>query len=162
MQWEGKWELIHGIPYAMTPASSIQHQTISHKIDVALAKSLEECEHCQALLPVDWKIDNRTTVQSDNLVVCDKPEGQYQSSPSVLIFEILSKSTATKDKNTKYRLYGEEGVKNYIIIDPKGQVAKVYKLQNGKIIKVMDATDENCNFDLGKCQITFDFSTIWS
>jgi hypothetical protein len=52
-QWEGRWELIRGIPYAMSPAPTIQHQTISHNIAVALAKSLEGCEHCQALLPVD-------------------------------------------------------------------------------------------------------------
>ena len=162
VQWEGKWELIHGIPYAMSPAPTIQHQAISHKVDVALAKSLEQCEHCQALLPVDWKIDNSTTVQPDNLVVCDKPEGQYLTKAPALIMEILSKSTASKDQNTKFRLYQEEGVKHYIIIDPKEQVAKVYQLQEGKFIKVMDATNESCNFDLGKCQITFDFATIWA
>jgi Uma2 family endonuclease len=162
MQWEGKWELIHGIPYAMSPAPSIQHQTISHKIDVALAKSLEECEHCQALLPVDWKIDNSTTVQPDNLVVCEKPEGQYLTKAPALIFEILSKSTASKDQSTKFRLYEEEGVKHYIIVDPKEQVAKVYQLQNGKFIKVLDATDECCDFDLGKCQIAFEFASIWA
>ncbi len=162
LQWEGKWELIHGIPYAMSPAPTIQHQTISHKIAVALAKSLEECEHCQALLPVDWKIDNTTTVQPDNLIVCGKPEGQYLSKAPVLIFEILSKSTEAKDKNTKFRLYEEEGVKHYIITDPKEHVAKVYRLHHGKYIKVLDATDEICHFDLGKCQITFEFATIWA
>ena len=97
VQWEGKWELIHGIPYAMSPFPSIQHQAISHKIDVALAKSLEGCEHCQALLPVDWKIDNCTTVQPDNLVVCGKPEGQYLTITPTLIFEVLSPATASKD-----------------------------------------------------------------
>jgi len=161
VQWEGRWELIHGIPYAMSPAPTIQHQTVSHKIAVALAKSLEQCQHCQALLPVDWKVDNSTTVQPDNLVVCEKPEGQYLTKAPALIFEVLSKSTATKDQNTKFRLYEEEGVKHYIIVDPKEQVAKVYQLQNGKFIKVMDATDESCDFDLGKCQITFEFSAIW-
>ncbi|MFK5950790.1 MAG: Uma2 family endonuclease [Methylococcales bacterium] len=161
VRWEGRWELIHGIPYAMSPAPSIQHQIISHKIDVALAKSLKGCEHCQALLPVDWKINNSTTVQPDNLVVCEKPEGQYLTKAPSIIFEILSKSTAKKDQNTKFRLYEEEGVKYYIIVDPKDQVAKVYQLQNGKFVKVLGATDENCNFDLGKCQVKFDFSTIW-
>ncbi len=162
VQWEGKWELIHGIPYAMSPAPTIQHQAISHKIDVALARSLEQCEQCQALLPVDWKIDNSTTVQPDNLVVCEKPEGQYLTKAPVLIFEILSKSTATKDQNTKFRLYQEEGVKHYIIVDPSEQLAKVYQLQSGKFIKMLDATNESCDFDLGKCKIAFEFSTIWA
>ncbi len=162
LQWEGKWELIHGIPYAMSPAPTIQHQAISHKIAVALAKSLEQCEHCQALLPVDWKINNNTTVQPDNLIVCEKPKGQYLSKAPALIFEILSKSTEAKDKRTKFRLYEEEGVKHYIITDPKEQVSKVYRLHNGKYIKVLDATDESYQFDLGKCQITFEFATIWA
>ncbi len=162
MQWEGKWELIHGIPYAMSPVPTIQHQAISHKIDVELARPLEQCGQCQALLPVDWKIDNSTTVQPDNLVVCEKPEGQYLTKAPVLIFEILSKSTATKDQNTKFRLYQEEGVKHYIIVDPSEQLAKVYQLQSGKFIKMLDATNESCDFDLGKCKIAFEFSTIWA
>lgn len=28
-RWEGQWELIDGIPYAMSPASNIRHQDIS-------------------------------------------------------------------------------------------------------------------------------------
>ena len=32
VQWEGRWELINGIPYAMTPAPSVKHQLISQNI----------------------------------------------------------------------------------------------------------------------------------
>ncbi len=95
-------------------------------------------------------------------MVCEKPEGQYLTKAPALIFEILSKSTASKDQNAKFRLYEEEGVKHYIIVDPKKQVAMVYQLQNRKFIKLLDATNERCDFDLGKCKITFDFSNIWA
>lgn len=162
VQWEGRWELIHGIPYAMTPAPTIQHQSISHKIDVALAESLKECEECQALLPVDWKVDEDTVVQPDNLVVCGKVEGAYLSKAPVLIFEILSKSTTTKDNTTKFNIYEREGVTHYVIVDPKEQLARVYSLREGRYIKVMDATHESCDFDLEKCRIAFDFSKIWA
>jgi Uma2 family endonuclease len=160
--WEGRWELIYGIPYAMTPAPTIQHQSISHKIAAALAESLKECDECQALLPVDWKVDDDTVVQPDNLVVCGKAEGAYLTKAPVLIFEILSKSTATKDKTTKFSIYEREGVSHYVIVDPKEQLAKVYSLHDGRFIKVMDATDESCEFDLDKCRIVFDFSEIWA
>jgi len=30
--WEGDWELIYGVPYAMAPAPMIKHQAISSKI----------------------------------------------------------------------------------------------------------------------------------
>jgi hypothetical protein len=68
--WEGRWELIRGIPYAMSPAPSIKHQRISNNIAWQLKSLLMNCSECQALLPVDWKIDEKTTVQPDNLVIC--------------------------------------------------------------------------------------------
>lgn len=36
--WQGSWELIQGIPYAMSPAPSIAHQEISSKIHANLFK----------------------------------------------------------------------------------------------------------------------------
>ena len=30
--WEGKWELIYGVPYAMSPAPILKHQKIGNKI----------------------------------------------------------------------------------------------------------------------------------
>lgn len=161
VQWEGRWELIHGIPYAMTPAPGIEHQSISSNIGWLLKEALSDCEECQPLLPVDWKIDEDTVVQPDNLVICGKAEGAYLNKAPELIFEILSKSTAYKDKNTKFDLYEREGVRHYIIVDPGEQLAKVYRLHEGSYIKVMDATDEYLEFDLGKCRINFDFSRIW-
>ena len=60
--WEGDWELIYGIPYAMAPAPMIKHQQISNKIARHIwMRHLEACETCQALLPVDWKISNETS-----------------------------------------------------------------------------------------------------
>jgi Uma2 family endonuclease len=162
MQWEGRWELIRGIPYAMTPAPSIRHQQISQQIAIVLDDALSECKRCLALLPVDWKIDEDTVVQPDNLVICHKAGGAYLSKAPALIFEILSESTASKDKNTNFHLYEREGVRHYVIVDPREQLAKVYSLHEGKYIKVMDATDESCEFDLGKCLIIFDFSRIWA
>ena len=104
--WKGDWELIGGIPYAMSPAPLITHQTISNNIAWQLKELLQECTMCQALLPVDWKIDEETVVQPDNLVICDQPENEaYLTKAPILIFEILSKSTAHKDRTTKFNLY---------------------------------------------------------
>lgn len=33
--WEGKWELIDGIPYAMSPAPRIEHQEVSSKYQLS-------------------------------------------------------------------------------------------------------------------------------
>lgn len=160
LHWEGRWELIHGIPYAMTPAPTVEHQHISSKIDRQLGDLLDNCEHCHALLPVDWKITEDTVVQPDNLVICFPPEGTYISKTPALIFEILSKSTAQKDQQTKYKIYQQEGVKYYVIVDPGERIAKVFELASGKFHKLIDASDETVSFDLGDCEIQFDFGKV--
>ena len=161
-EWEGKWELIYGIPYAMAPAPTIRHQTVSNKIAWQLQELLKECNKCQALLPVDWKIDDTTVVQPDNLVICHNPhKAAYLKKAPKIIFEILSESTAFKDKNLKYELYEKEGVAYYIIVDPQDDIAKVYKLQNGYYIKQCDAYKDIVTFQLKECSFNFDFSLIW-
>jgi len=160
--WEGDWELIYGIPYAMSPAPMIKHQLISNKIAWQLQESLKDCQKCQALLPIDWKIDEETVVQPDNLVICHTPnlEAYIKKAPKI-IFEVLSKSTASKDKNLKYDLYEQEGVNYYVIVDPKESIAKVYRLQDGRYIKVCDAYEDVVAFELKECSFEFDFKKIW-
>jgi len=64
--WEGRWELIDGIPYAMSPKPGILHQKVSNNIAAELKNLLEDCNECVALLPVDWKISDDTILQPDN------------------------------------------------------------------------------------------------
>jgi len=161
--WEGDWELINGIPYAMAPAPMIKHQAISNKIAWQLQDLLKECKICQALLPIDWKVDDSTIVQPDNLVICHEPEYETHiiKAPK-MIFEILSKSTAQKDLHLKYDLYEQEGVRYYIIVNPEDNVAKVYTLNDqGKYMIIADAHNESVDFDLEHCQFIFDFTKIW-
>lgn len=41
LEWEGKWELIGGIAYAMSPTPIIKHQEISYSIASQLHKKLK-------------------------------------------------------------------------------------------------------------------------
>ena len=161
-KWEGRWELIDGIPYAMSPMATPKHQRISSKIDWQLNELFKSCKKCKAYLPVDWKVDENTVVQPDNLVLCyeidDKP---YITKAPTIVFEILSKSTALKDINTKYQIYEKEGVKFYIIVDPMSESAKVFKLVDYRYVKLADATNDRVDLVLDECKIEFDFSLIW-
>lgn len=162
--WEGNWELIAGYPYAMAPAPMIKHQSISNKIARVLDVALEDCEKCQALLPVDWKIAEDTVVQPDNSVICHEPAQEaYITKAPRIIFEVTSKSTEKKDTTVKFDLYEQEGVKYYIIVSPSDTVAKVYGLKDGRYVKMCDATDETVSFELAECsqKLAFDFSKIW-
>jgi Uma2 family endonuclease len=161
VHWDGRWELLDGIAYAMTPAPSIDHQRISQKIARLLDEALENCEECVALLPVDWKITEDTVVQPDNLVVCYQPTGSYLTKAPALIFEVLSPSTRSKDENIKFRLYQAEGVLYYCLVDPDEKVIKIFRLKDGHYIKQADATTETFQFDLSKCLIEFNCSRVW-
>ncbi|MFW5443125.1 MAG: Uma2 family endonuclease [Methylococcaceae bacterium] len=164
LSWEGNWELIDGIPYAMSPAPSLKHQGISQKIAVQLEMALTHCQQCQALLPVDWKIDEDTVVQPDNLIVCGEIEGNFLTRAPRLIVEILSLSTAKKDKTTKYHLYEREGVLFYLIVDPENKLVTIYDILQGHYVMRLETRNESVEFDLGgveNCNIKLDFSKIW-
>ncbi len=161
-KWEGKWELVGGIAYNMSPAPTTKHQRISQKIGWLLETALKDCARCKALLPVDWKIDDDTVVQPDNLVVCDEDmEGAYITKAPLVIFEILSKSTAAKDTGLKFELYEKEGVKYYVIVNPDDSVAKLFLLREGRYIKEGDFDRQSYRFETPDCGFDFCFDKIW-
>jgi len=162
VQWEGRWEIIRGIPYAMAPLPSKKHQRLSQKIAHRLEELLKNCPRCSAYLPLDWQITEDTVVQPDNLVVCDEnEEDDILLVPPVLVFEILSPSTSRKDRTLKYQLYQEAGVTYYCIVDPETQSAEVFVLRESEYRAVEDSQEGKINFDLGPCSIAFDFREIF-
>jgi Uma2 family endonuclease len=161
-QWEGRWELIEGIAYAMTPLPSIKHQSISHKIAEHLGFLLKNCKKCTPMLPVDWKINDETILQPDNSIICYPLEDvNFITKAPTVIFEILSPSTATKDKIIKYEIYQEQKVKYYIIVDPKTNSADILELKDNNYQKMLSTNNDKFSFDLEECVIDFDFSLIW-
>ena len=159
--WEGRWELIEGIAYAMSPMAMPSHQYTSGIISQILNEELQNCKKCKAFLPLDWHISEDTIVQPDNLVLCYKPTKSYITKPPKIIFEVVSKSTIKKDEVIKYELYEKEGVEYYILVYPDENYAKVFKNSFGRFVKVLDATDETYIFEIDECKIKFDFSKIW-
>jgi Uma2 family endonuclease len=131
-----RWELIHGIPYSMSPAPSRMHQQVS----LAFVRIMDEflrdksCELYYAPLDVrlpeagEAEETNATVVQPDIFVVCDshKLDDRGCSGPPDFIIEIMSESTAAKDMNEKLFLYESHGVKEYWIVDIWDKTIKTY------------------------------------
>jgi len=160
--FEGKWEIIDGIAFAMSPAPMKNHQRISNNIAWALKDFLKDCERCEAYLPIDYKVSDTTILQPDNSVLCDDSlDAPYITKAPLIIFEILSKSTAMRDMNIKYEIYQNEGVKYYIIVNSDDSMAKLYKLSKGKYIKEGDFDKQKYTFEIEDCHLEFDFSKIW-
>ena len=160
-QWEGRWELIEGIPYAMAPAPGITHQRVSQRIAAQLETALADCAACMALLPVDWRIDEATVVQPDHVVVCDRPLREYLTRPPTLVVEILSPATAIKDRETKLRIYEREGVRWYLLVDPQLRQVKVFHWHEGRYAKWADEETGTVELDLGPCPLRLDCGRFW-
>jgi len=129
-----RWEIIAGEAYAMTPAPSIQHQRISRHLISLFDRFFKgsECEPFEA--PTDVVFDLQNVVQPDLLVVSDKSkitEKNIQGAPD-LIVEILSPSTALKDKREKRALYERFGVREYLIVYPAEELVERLSLADGR------------------------------
>jgi Uma2 family endonuclease len=161
-QWEGKWELIEGMPYAMSPAPIPAHQRVSLLLSFQFETALKTgCKKCKTYIPLDWKITEDTIVQPDLLIVCDKIEKKFLDFPPVLIVEILSPATAAKDRGLKMEIYQSQKVKYYLIADPQFKKLEVYQLLNEKYEPVSinpDAYIFNLNEE---CSAEVNFSDIW-
>jgi Uma2 family endonuclease len=162
IQWEGNWELINGIPYAMTPAPSKKHQELSLGIASQLKQLLALCKNCHVYQAVDWQITEDTVLQPDVLVVCgDDPEDIKLTIPPELVFEILSPSTTRKDRVLKYQFYREAGVKYYCLVSPEAGGAEVFVLRDQEYQEADDFSGGKITFDLGPCGIAFDFNEVF-
>jgi len=161
-KWEGRWELIQGVPVAMSPLPTPQHQTVGGNLHMIFKQALKDrCGHCKAFPPIDWKISEDTVVQPDFLVVCNKISKAYLDFPPVLVAEILSPSTAIKDRNAKFSIYEAQKVKYYLILNPISKKLEVYMLVNDTYQLVV-VTPESWNFEIHDgCSITVSFSELW-
>jgi Uma2 family endonuclease len=163
VHWEGKWELIEGHPIAMSPTPVPAHQRAASEIrtELTLALRKAKCKNCRAYDPLDYKIAEDTILVPDILIVCGVIKKKYLDFPPLLVVEILSPSTALKDRHTKYELYQQQGVKYYLIADTDKKTIEVYELKE----KVYELQSEagHYNFILAAdCSVTPDFSNVFN
>jgi len=130
-------ELIDGVIYYMSAPTSV-HQIIASKLFAKVNNYIEgKGGKCLPLIsPVDVRLDcdDKTMVQPDLLILCDKDKLRrwgIMGAPD-FVLEVLSESTRRKDSIKKLEKYADAGVKEYWIIDPKYKKLLVY-----------DFTDDN-------------------
>lgn len=135
---EGRWELIDGELFDMSPAPATDHQRVLLHLSRQVADFLDdrECEVFFApfdvLLPEGDESEDEivTIVQPDLSVVCDpnKIETHGCRGAPDWIVEILSPSTAGKDNIRKRELYERHGVREYWLVHPVDRLVTVYRL----------------------------------
>ena len=61
-------------------------------------------------------------------------DGYWYGAPD-LVIEVLSPSTAYRDRRTKFNPYQQYGVGEYWLADPEGEYFEVYVLENGSFAR---------------------------
>ena len=163
VHWEGRWELIDGHPIAMSPLPIPKHQRITIEIASVFLSALKKsgCKECKVYDPLDYKIKEDTIIQPDVLIVCEKINKAFLDFPPALVVEVLSPSTAIRDRHTKYEIYQQQGVRYYLIVDLDKNAIEIYSLQNSSYVLQNPNTENEFDFMLHEgCAITVDFKEL--
>jgi Uma2 family endonuclease len=124
-----RYELIHG-ELLVSPAPRRRHQQVLgefyallYNYLAPLGRRLQLC-----LSPADITWDDETLVQPDVFVVSEsETSGEWSSVKTLLLaIEVLSPSTARADRVLKRRLYQQQGVATYWIVDADSASVEVW------------------------------------
>jgi Uma2 family endonuclease len=163
-QWEGHWEVIEGIPYAMSPAPVPRHQFISGNIfrEFSLSLRNKNCS-CKPYMPLDYVVKDDTIVQPDFLVVCKEINKKFLDFTPSLVVEILSPATALKDRNNKFNIYEAQKIPYYLIVDIDKKEIEIYRLtENGKYVLEIFSPGLPYTFQLDSdCSVDVALPDIW-
>ncbi len=162
MTWEGRWELINGIPFSMSPMANISHQRVAGNAFLAFSAALENCHDIYVYQPLNYRISETTVFEPDMPVCRGAMEGFFITGTPLLILEVLSKSTEAKDRVVKYAAYEAESVQYYLMADPRNRTLEAYKLQGVEYEKIFEGGSGTVTFDFGEvCAATIDVARLW-
>ena len=129
-----RWELLRG-ELIMVPGPNTAHQRITLNLVRFLSAFVEENALGEVFIsPYDVVLSRTNVLQPDLLFVSSDQqsiitEANIQGAPA-LVVEVISPSTASKDRELKRRIYAEHGVSEYWLVDPDARTISVMSLQD--------------------------------
>ena len=138
LAYDQRYEVIKGVVYGVHPPTP-RHQAISRTLMYCLQSftesyALGEVYYApvHVLLPCPESLvqPDLLFISKTRLDIVHPGEGIY-GAPD-LIIEVLSPSDWRKDREEKFALYAETGVREYWMVDPKRSHIEVYILRDGQ------------------------------
>lgn len=159
-RWQGDWELWEGIPVAMSPSPSREHQRAAFQVAYILRQAIEraKCQSCEVLYEIDWIVSAQTVVRPDVLVTCDSGESLHIEHPPQFIAEVLSESNVDHDLVHKKRLYEEQGVRYYLVVDTREKSWTLFLNEDGFQEKTWP---DPLTLELGECQVEISWASLF-
>lgn len=127
-----RYEVLEGRLH-VTPAPSSYHQLVSRRIQF-LFYELERAGHGQIYnAPIDLLIPGADPAQPDLVYVTAEQEELItkrgiEGVPE-LVVEILSPSTAKRDRVDKLHIYRKAGVRRYLLVDIEARTLEILRLE---------------------------------
>lgn len=144
---ERRVELIDGVIYDMTaPYTTHQYAVgeLYNQIRNFIKKKGGSCMPFVSPIDVQLDCDNKTMVQPDVLILCDRSKllrRCIMGAPDFII-EILSPSTKKKDAHLKLHKYREAGVREYWMVDLEKERVLVYFFEQDELPTIYGADME--------------------
>lgn len=160
-------ELIDGVIYDMASPIGI-HQLIVLELGTLFRNYIRDrkgqCIPFVSPIDVQLDMDNKTIVQPDVLILCDRNKrknGRIYGAPDFIV-EVLSPSTRKKDMIKKLSKYQTAGVKEYWIVDTKEKKVIVYSnmTPEAKDITIYPA-ESKIPVGIYEGEYMVDFAEIW-
>jgi len=137
---EERYEYIDGEIYLMSSPRTLHQETLG-ELYVIFYNWFKGKECRPMLAPYDITLrrsaDDINVVQPDLMVICDLEENlnekDYYMGVPVLVVEIISESTRSKDLVKKLNLYMSTGVREYWIVNPLNREVCVYLFEDNDI-----------------------------
>ena len=127
-------EKINGQEVLMSPRPATRHAITAGNIYHIFRRFLKG-KRCKTFIEPDVFLDENNNFVPDVLIVCDRGKIKYNGIHGApdLVVEVLSASTAARDKGIKKAAYEKAGVKEYWIADTASKSVEVYHLRNGRL-----------------------------
>ena len=147
-------ELHDGFIKLMSPAPNFYHQDISGNLSFELMKFLKN-KKCKVIAaPFDVRFPKKnskgnktifTVVQPDISVICDlsKLDKRGCLGAPDMIVEIVSPSNVERDIEEKFKIYEENGVREYWIAFPETKMLHVFLLDKDEKYKLVGMYSKN-------------------
>jgi len=136
-----RYELLDG-DILVSPAPTVLHQWVAANLEFILQSHVRR-HHLGVVLasPIDVVFGEgnvREVVQPDILFISNErrriiSDKEIQGAPDLLI-EVLSESTAERDRGYKKTLYGRYGVCEYWLADPQARTINVYAIRGEDLV----------------------------
>ncbi|OAT80709.1 hypothetical protein A6M21_13255 [Desulfotomaculum copahuensis] len=136
MPEDRRYELIEGEFY-LVPSPSVIHQRIAANLEAILRDYVREKDCGEVLFaPLDVVLSGQDVVQPDIMFISQERSGivtdaNIQGAPD-LVVEVLSPSTAERDRTIKKKLYTRYGVRELWLVNAGVQTIELYSLTEGE------------------------------